>query len=263
MNIIVLIKEVPDMESVRFDRERGVIDRSSAKGEINPFDLYALQLAVDLKRQCGGQVTAVSMGPKRCIASLRDAWARGADKCICVTDRDFGGADTYATSKTLASVLERLEYDLIICGEKTVDGDTAQVGAGVAEMLDIPHSYYVDEVMSIKEGRLQVLVSNLCGLSQVREMKLPALISVGRGVAHPLLPALKRKVDSVSVEVECIGLEELSEVLLRDDVGLRGSPTKVSKIVIPQALGRNSVIYREDMTGFARAVKDVVRSEMK
>ena len=258
MNIIVLIKEVPDMEVVRFDRERGVIDRSSAGTEINPFDLYALQAAVDLKEKVGGHITAITMGPKRATSSLKDAWARGADECICVTDSKFAGADTYATSKTLSAVIAKLEVDLILCGEKTVDGDTAQVGAGVAELLELPHSYYVEEITKIEDGWVTVVTSELCGLSQVRKMKLPALISVGRKLASPLLPSLKRKIDSIDLEVKKVGFDELSDAISEEEVGLKGSPTKVSKIVIPKEIRRESEVYREDIKGFCKAVKSLV-----
>ena len=259
MNLIVLIKEVPDMEVVRFDRERGVIDRSSAGAQINPFDLYALQAAADLKKKYGGHIWAITMGPERAVASLKDAWARGADECICVTDSKFGGADTYATSKALSAVIAKMEVDLILCGEKTVDGDTAQVGASVAELLGIPHSYYVEEITNIEDGWVTLVTSELCSHRQVRKMKLPALISVGRKLASPLLPSLKRKIDSIDIEVKKVGFDELSDRISEDEVGLKGSPTKVSKIVIPDETKRESEIYREDIKGFMKDVKNLMK----
>ncbi|MCL2699665.1 MAG: electron transfer flavoprotein subunit beta/FixA family protein [Defluviitaleaceae bacterium] len=256
MNIIVLIKEVPDMERVRFDRERGVVDRASASAEINPFDLYALQAAADLKAEYGAYVTVVSMGPERCADSLQDAVARGADACVCVTDRRFGGADTYATSKTLAAAVARLDYDLILCGEKSVDGDTAQVGAGVAELLDIPHSYYVEKI-DVGEGEVTLTTADICGSKQQRRMKLPALVSVGRSIASPRLPELKRKIDSISADVKMLGLEDLT-ALSEDEVGAKGSPTKVSKIVIPEDSRRDGEIFRDEIS-FIEAVKAAAR----
>ena len=127
MKILVLLKEVPDMEKVRFDSQRGVVDRSSAPAELNPFDESALQAALDLKRKTGAHVTVLTMGPPRAELTLQDACARGADAGILLTDRAFGGADTFATSRTLAAAIATLDYDLILCGEKSVDGDTAQV----------------------------------------------------------------------------------------------------------------------------------------
>ena len=257
MHIIIMIKEVPDMERVRFDLERGVVDRASAAAEINPFDLYALQAAVDLKHRYGGRVTAISMGPPRCVESLRDAWARGADACVCVTDRHFGGADTLATSRVLAAAIAQMEYDLILCGEKSVDGDTAQVGAQVAELLDIPHSYYVERVTNIDEGIISLTTADLCGARQDRKMKLPALVSVSRQIAIPLLPTLQRKLESIVVDVKKVGLDDLG--LSEMDVGAKGSPTHVSKIVVPKIAVRDSKIFHDDLGGFLKAVKSLAR----
>ena len=261
MKIIVLIKEVPDMERVLFDRERGVVDRASASAEINPFDLYALQAAVDLKKIHGGHITAVSMGPERCTSSLKDAYARGADSCVCVTDKNFAGADTLVTSRVLAAAISRLEYDLIICGEKTVDGDTAQVGAEVAELLNIPHSYYVEEISKVESGHISVFTSEINGSNQARRMKLPALISVVRHIAKPLLPPLKRKLDSVSIDIKKIGANELN--IPEENAGLKGSPTRVSKIVIPKAAVRKCEIFRDDLNAFIQAVKPFAKRKAK
>ncbi|MCL2851528.1 MAG: electron transfer flavoprotein subunit beta/FixA family protein [Defluviitaleaceae bacterium] len=260
MNIIVLIKEVPDMERVRFDRARGVIDRISSEGEINPLDLWALQSAVDIKNRHGGCVTAMSMGPERSIASLRDAFARGADNCILLSDRRFAGSDTYATSRVLAGAISRMNPDLIICGEKTVDGDTAQVGAEVAELLDIPHSYYVESIDSMEDSGVVVTVSDICGSKQQRRMKLPALIAVNRSIAYPLLPALERKLESISLNVQKMGISELSGVVGENDAGLNGSPTKVSKIVIPDIVKRKGKIFQNDGSdNFINAFKTAVQ----
>ena len=256
MNIVVLIKESPDMDRVLFDRERGIIDRASAGAEINPFDLYALQAAVDLRERYGGQVTAVSMGPPGCAASLRDAWARGADACILVTDPRIGGSDTLATSRVLAAAVARMDFDLILCGEKTVDGDTAQVGAEVAELLDIPHSYYVHEISDISKGFISLVSANICGANQRRRMKLPALVSVVRHIAAPKLPALKRKMDSLSVDIEKLSLSDIN--VPEDKVGIKGSPTRVSKIVVPKITVRESKIFKDDVNGFIETLRKAI-----
>ena len=259
MNILVLIKEVPDMERVKFDRERGVIDRASASGEINPLDLYALQAAVDLKNKHGGHIVAVSMGPEKSENSLRDAYARGADRCVLVTDKKFAGSDTLATSRILAAAISQMAYDLILCGEKTVDGDTAQVGAEVAELLDIPHSYYVENVDAITKKEITVITGEICGKKQSRVMKLPALMAVNKGIAKPLLPSLKKKLDSVAVNIDRVGMAEIGDLVDPAHLGTKGSPTKVSKIVIPKDVKRNGVIFRDDLKGFLSAVRGVIR----
>ena len=256
MNIIVLIKEVPDMTKVRFDSERGVVDRSSAEAEINPFDMNALQAAVDLKNKYGGKITALSMGPPRAENSLRDAYARGADKGVLLTDRRFGGADTCATSYTLASGIKALrDYDLIICGEKSVDGDTAQVGAQVAEFLDIPHAYYVEDIKNLNKNEIEVQIENLFGSKQIRKMQLPALISVTKNVASPRLPTVKRKLKSLETEIYKYGMADLKEYITEEEAGFKGSPTKVSKIHIPKEETRVSRIFRGNLQDFIIEIK--------
>jgi electron transfer flavoprotein beta subunit len=260
MNILVLIKEVPDMGKVKFDSEKGVVDRSSAESEINPFDMNALQTAVNIKNNYGAKITVLTMGPLKAEKSLRDAYARGADNGILMTDRKFGGADTYATSKTLSAGIKHFgKYDLIICGEKSVDGDTGQVGAEVAEFLDIPHAYYVDKIISINENDIEVEIENLCGNKQIRKMKLPSLIGVTKNINTPKLPTVNRKLQSLNVEIEKVSLIDLNEFINENDVGFKGSPTKVSKIVIPDSLKRESIIYRDDYDTFLKAIKQELK----
>lgn len=259
MNILVLIKEVPDMDKVKFDSEKGVVDRSSAESEINPFDMNALQTAVDLKKEYNADVTVLTMGPLKAEKSLRDAYARGSDHGILLTDRKFGGADTYATSKTLsAGIKDTGNYDLIICGEKSVDGDTAQVGAEVAELLDIPHSYFVEKINSINNSEIEIEIENLCGNKQTRKMTLPALISVTKNINRPKLPTVNRKLESLNTEIKKLSLDDLNEYLNENDVGFKGSPTKVNKIVIPSLFKRESCIYRDDYVSFKEAINQEI-----
>ncbi|KUO77705.1 MAG: electron transfer flavoprotein, beta subunit [Clostridia bacterium BRH_c25] len=254
MNIVVLIKEVPDMDRVKFDKEKGVVDRSSAEAEINPFDMHALQAAVDLKKKYNANVTVVTMGPPRAEKSLRDAYARGADKCVLLTDRKFGGSDTYATAITLASAIQRIkDCDLIICGEKSVDGDTAQVGAEVAEFLDLPHTYYVEKIISINETEIEVVSSKMRGSKQIRKMKLPALIGVNKNINIPQLPTLKRKLESLNIGIEKLGMDDLLDYMTEENTGFKGSPTKVSKIEIPKEASREGRIFRDDRESFIKA----------
>jgi len=176
LRIIVLLKQVPDIEKVRFDVETGRIDRSSAPAETNPFDLHALEAGLQIKEKLGGSVTVISMGPRQAESSLKDALARGADRAILLTDPRLAGADTIATAKALAAAIRKLgEFDLILCGEKTVDGDTGQVGPEVAELLGIPHAAYVCEIREIAHEWIKV-VSDM-GDKYLYELKLPALLT--------------------------------------------------------------------------------------
>lgn len=201
LRIVVPIKQVPDMERVEFDIEKGVVDRTSAEGEINPFDLNALEAAVQIKEKLGGTITVISMGPSQAESALKDALSRGADSAVLLVDREFAGADTLATSYVLASAIKKLgQFDLIICGEKTVDGDTGQVGPEIAEHLGIPHVAYVSE---IKEGGEKLVVA--CDMEDDRyliESAFPLLITVTKDINVPRLPTFSDKLKARKAEVE-------------------------------------------------------------
>jgi len=242
--IIVLLKQVPDIEEVKFDTEKGTLDRSSAKAEPNPFDLNALEAGVQIKEKLGGTITVVSMGPPQAESALRDALARGADRAILLTDKKFGGADTLATSYTLASAIKKLgNFDLIICGEKTVDGDTGQVGPEVAEHLGIPHVAYVSEIKKCdKEGF--VTVSQMGEYRYLTELKSFGLITVTKDINEPRLPSLRDKLKARKSEIEIWSVDDLTNGADRNKFGIMGSPTSVYKITIPSVEGRRGKIFR-------------------
>ena len=259
LRIIVLIKQVPDIEKVKFDFKTGRLDRSSASAVINPFDLNALEAAVQIKEKMRAIVTAISMGPKNAEASLRDAIARGADKAILLTDIRFAGADTLATSYTLASAIRKLgSFDLIICGEKTIDGDTAQVGPEVAEFLGIPHVAYVEEIREENEGG--ILVKSKMGESYyLIALSFPGLITVTKDVNTPRLPTLRGKIRSRKSVITIWDAESLSDVAETDRFGVSGSPTTVAKVYAPHTEKRRSLILRGDMEEAARRIVSVLK----
>ena len=252
----MLIKEVPDMEKVKFDSDKGVVNRAGAPAEINPFDENALQAAVNLKNKYDDiEVTVMTMGPPRAEKTLRRAYACGADRLVLVSDPKFGGSDTFATSRVLAAAVRCSgPYDLILCGEKSVDGDTAQVGAEVAAFLDIPHSYYAGSITPVSAGAVEVQVEDICGFRQKRIMNMPALCSVTKNIAAPLLPTLKRRLESLAAPVETLSMSQLADFIAPEQTGFAGSPTKVSRIVIPGETTRNSLIFRENPQAFAEAL---------
>jgi len=259
LSIIVLIKQVPDIEKVRFDFKTGRLDRSSAEAVINPFDLNALEAAVQIKEKIGATVTAISMGPKTAEASLRDAIARGADKAILLTDIRFAGADTLATSYTLASAIKKLRsFDLVICGEKTIDGDTAQVGPEVAEFLGIPHVAYVEEIRDVKKDR--ILVKSKMGRNYyVIALRFPGLITVTKDANTPRLPTLRDKIRSRRAEVLIWNAESLSDVAEIDRFGISGSPTTVAKVYAPRAEKRRGQIFHGDPEDAAERIVSVLK----
>ena len=259
LRIIVLIKQVPDIEKVKFDFKTGRLDRSSASAVINPFDLNALEAAVQIKEKMRAIVTAISMGPKNAEASLRDAIARGADEAILLTDIRFAGADTLATSYTLASAIRKLgSFDLIICGEKTIDGDTAQVGPEVAEFLGIPHVAYVEEIREVNKDRMTVR-SKMGESYYLIALSFPGLITVTKDVNTPRLPTLRGKIRSRKSVITIWDAESLSDVAEIDRFGVSGSPTTIAKVYAPHTEKRGSLILKGDMEEAARRIVSVLK----
>ncbi len=245
LQIIVLMKPVPDMEKVKFDTEKGTIIRESSELQINPFDLHAIELAVQIKEKVGGQVTVMSMAPLHAQEALRDAIARGCDGAILLSDKRFAGADTLATAYALASGIKKLgKFDLIIAGEKSVDGDTAQVPAEVAEFLNIPHASYVSKLIDVGENTVRVLTEQESPYEV--ELKLPALLQVTKEVAKPRVPLLKDKLRARKASIEIWTAESLSDVADVKQFGFSGSPTWVAKIIVPKPKTRNKQVLKPE-----------------
>ena len=232
MRIIVPIKQVPETNAVKMDEETGTMIREGVEAIINPLDLYAIEIAIQLREAHGGEVTAISMGPPNAVKALREAVAMGCDSAVLICDKRFAGSDTWATSYVLAGAIRRLgEVDLILCGERATDGDTGQVGPGIASFLDLPAATYVAKIDEVGEQtlRLRRLVED--GY-EILEVDLPALLTVVKEIADPRLPTLggKKKAKHVEIPIwrpEDIGVEP-------DKIGLNGSPTRVVKIFRPK-----------------------------
>lgn len=239
MNIVVCIKQVPDTAEVRINPETGTLMREGVPSIINPYDTHALEAALQMKDQRGATVTVLTMGPPQAEAALREAISMGADDAVLLTDRAFAGSDTWATSYALSKAIERLKADIIICGKQAIDGDTAQVGPEVAEMMGIPHVAYVKKVEELAGGSIRVERMMDEGYDVV-ESTLPVLLTVVKELNIPRLPSLKGKMRAKKAEVKKwtaadIGAEE--ELL-----GLKGSPTQVKKIFAPEARSDREMI---------------------
>ena len=232
MNIIVCIKQVPGTAKVEIDEKTGVLKRDGVESKLNPYDLFALECGVRLKQQYGGTVTAITMGPPQCESAIREAFMMGVDAGAILSDRRFGGADVLATSYTIAQGIRKLgEFDLILCGKQTTDGDTAQVGAELAEFLELPHITNVCRIIEAKEGKLiieQDMPSSIVTLS----VDMPCLIAVDKDICQPRLPSYKLKKATAKREIRWLGLDDLDD---RDPLryGLNGSPTQVKRIFPP------------------------------
>lgn len=230
MNIAVCIKQVPDSDKVTIDRESNRLNRAGVPSIINPFDENALEMALQLKDLHGGKVTVISMGPPQAEEALRTALAHGADEAILISDRKFGGADTWATSYTISLAIRKLEkIDLVLFGKQAIDGDTAQVGPGVAHFLDIPVLTYVKSVKVLDTGFKVEKVTE--DGYEVWEIDRPAALTVVKEANQLRMPSLKKKMASKKALIPVWGFDELKADEAK--IGLAGSPTKVNKIFAP------------------------------
>ncbi len=242
MRIVVCIKQVPDTTEVRLDPETNTLARDGVSSVMNPYDEHALEEAVRLKEMLGDvEVTAVTMGPPQAEGMLRDAVARGADRAVLVSDRSFAGADTWATSYTLEHAVRTVGgADLILCGRQAVDGDTAQVGPGLATRLAIPFVTCVQKIREAAEGRL-VVERMMDNGYDVVAVQLPALLTVVKDINTPRVPSLKGKMKARKAEIESLTAEALGAE--PHCLGLSGSPTMVTKVFAPEARGQRRELH--------------------
>ena len=232
MNIIVCIKQVPDTTEIKIDPVTNTLIREGVESIINPFDLYAIEEAVRLKEAYNGTVTAITMGPPQAEAILREAVSLGVDNIVLLSDRKFAGADTLATSLTLSAAIRKLEkYDIIFFGQQAIDGDTAQVGPGVAAHLDIEQICFVSKIVSIENNKLVVERLMEDGYDTLSS-EMPIALSVVKEINTPRLPSLRGKKNAKTIELTTWNAEALN--LDERTIGLNGSPTQVVKIFSPQ-----------------------------
>jgi len=244
LDIIVPIKQVPETSNVKMDPDTGTMIRTGVEAIVNPLDLYAIEAALRLREQAGGRVTALSMGPPKAAHALKEAIAMGCDDAILLSDRKFAGSDTWATAYALAQAIRRIEAsDLIICGERATDGDTGQVGPGIAAFLDLPLATYVSRILNLSDGGLRVerLVE---GGAEILWTPLPAVLTVVKEIAYPRLPTLRGKQRAKSIELPVWGPDEIDARV--EWLGLKGSPTRVAKIAKPQVARQGELIHVKD-----------------
>ncbi len=234
MKTAVCIKQVPGTAHVEIDPETGVLKRDGVESKMNPYDLYALETALRFKQQCGAEITVLTMGPPQAQAVIREAYMMGADSGILLSDRRFGGADVLATACTLAQGIKSMGgCDLIICGRQTTDGDTAQVGAELAEFLNIPHVTSVCKIHEITEASITVDL-DMPLHTVTAKIAFPCLITVEKGIFEPRLPSYKLKLATADRPIRGLTLDDLED---RDakHYGLNGSPTQVKRIFPPES----------------------------
>jgi len=255
MDIIVPIKQVPETGNVKMDEETGTMIRDGVESIVNPLDLYAIECALQLKEQHGGKITVLSMGPPKAEKAIREALSMGCDEGILLTDRAFAGSDTWATSYVLAgSVKELGDFDMIITGVRATDGDTGQVGPELASMLNLPVATFVSKIVSIDGNSVTVERLIEGGYETVR-LPLPCLMSVVNEISYPRLPTLRGKQTARKKEVPSWGKDDLD--VEESSLGLKGSPTRVVKIMKPK-ISRNGIVLDTKVVGVNNAVKELV-----
>ena len=245
MKAIVCVKQVPDTSGKVAVNANGTLDRASMATITNPDDLAAVEVALQLKEQTGCEVIVVTMGPAAAEDMLRELLARGADKAVLVSSREFGGSDTYATSQILAAAVNKIgveEGDIVFCGRQAIDGDTAQVGPQIAEKLNLPQVTYAADIKVegkevvvqrlLEDGFMTIKVQTPCLITCIKELNTPRYMSVS-GVFEAYGKPL------TTYDYEALKDDPLIEV---DTIGLKGSPTNIFKSFTPPQKGVGQMV---------------------
>jgi electron transfer flavoprotein beta subunit len=249
---------VPDTTEVRFNPETNTLMRDQVESIINPFDTYAIEEALRLKEAHGGRVTVLTMGPAKAEKELREAAAMGCDDAVLLSAREFAGSDTWATAYTLAQAIRRMgDYDVILCGRQAMDGDTGQVGPGIANQLGVPQLTYVSRIRQIDFSTRVIEVERL--LEEGREVvrtALPALLTVVKEINRPRTPTPRGLRSARRLQIPVWTVDDIPAV---DGarLGLEGSPTRVVRVFSPPRRdGRAEIIPAESIEGAAERLCD-------
>ncbi|CVK18999.1 MULTISPECIES: electron transfer flavoprotein subunit beta/FixA family protein [Sporomusa] len=242
MEIVVCVKQVPDTTEVKIDPVTNTLIRQGVPSIVNPFDKNAVEAALQLKDTHGGKVTVISMGPPQAKDALKECLAMGADEAILLSDRAFGGADTLATSHTLAAGIKKLgKVDIILCGKQAIDGDTAQVGPEIAEHLDIPQVTYVSKIEA-EGGKLKVEREQEEGY-EIIEVSTPVMLTVVKSINIPRNPTVKGTMKANRKEIPVWTVNEVT--VEAEKIGLKGSPTQVRRIFTPTQRTQGEIIQAD------------------
>ncbi len=257
MNIVVCIKQVPDTTEVQINPDTGTLMRDGVPSIINPFDMYAIEESLRLKERFGGKVTAITMGPPQAREALLETIAMGVDEAVLLSDRAFAGSDTLATSYSLSRAISKIgPCDVIMCGKQASDGDTAQVGPGIAECLKIPFIAFVKKIEAVANGTARVERMMEYGYDII-ETPLPAVLTVVKEINEPRLPSLRGKMRAKKYEPIRMTADELD--VDRRRLGLDGSPTQVIKVFTPDLRKAGEMISADTPEDIAR----ILRTKLK
>ena len=256
MKIIVCIKQVPDTTNVRIDPETNTLIREGVESIINPFDEYALEEGIRLQEEYGGETNALSMGPPQVETALRDTLSMGIQNAYLLCDRAFAGADTLATGYTLAAGIRKLGgADIILMGRQAIDGDTGQVGPGVAENLNIPHITDIKKIEQVDEDGTLIVQRAVEGGYVRLKTRLPVVLTVVKEINEPRLPSLKTKMQARKKEINIWNKDDLE--VDSDRLGLNGSPTWVTKIFTPPPSNKGKLFSGEKTEAVAALIAEL------
>jgi len=264
MNIVVCIKQVPDTTEVKVDPETGTLMREGVPSIVNPFDEFAIEEALSLRQTFGGRVTVITMGPPQAASALRQALGMGADEAVLLSDRTFAGADTWSTSYTLAAAIRKTgPFDIILCGKQAIDGDTGQVGPGIAVQLGIIPLTYVSKINRVELTSAPGVIEVERILDEGREIvegRLPALLTVVKDINVPRLVSISDIRRALKIQIPTWTAADLPGVDSRK-LGLEGSPTRVSRIESPpRRASKGEMIPVDNVDEAASALVDKLRA---
>lgn len=256
MNIIIPIKQVPETSNVKMDPETGTMIRDGVESIINPLDLYAIEVGIQLKEEHGGKVTVITMGPPSASKALKEAIAMGCDDGILITDRKFAGSDTWSTAYVLAEAIKKIgDYDLILAGERATDGDTGQVGPNIAAELNLTLGTYISKVEEVDKDKIVVERLLEEGYEKL-ELPLPSLLTVVKEISYPRLPTLRGKQRAKKSELPSLTVKDMD--FDETKLGLKGSPTRVVKIETPKVTRGGTIVSAKDDDQLEEAVDKLV-----
>ena len=234
------------MAEIRIDEVTHTLIRSGVPSILNPFDEFAVEEALRVREKFGGEVTATSMGPPQAKEALFQCLAMGVDRAILLSDLKFAGADTLATARTLAMTIQKISFDLVICGMKAVDGETCQVGPQVAELLDVPHVSYVKRLEVNPDGKSLVAERMTEQGHQVVRSSIPCLLTASKALNMPRIPTLLKQMAAKKKTIETFTAEDIHAQ--KDEVGLPGSRTHVLRVYTPNlSTGESKIVSGEDL----------------
>ncbi len=246
MKIAVLVKQVPATDKVKINKETGTMIRENLESELNPLDMYAVEEAVRLKEKYENiETVAISMGPPFAKDVIKDAISMGIDKGYLLSDRKFGGADTWATAYTLSKAIKKLgNFDIIFTGERATDGETGQVGPSLAAQLDLPIITYVSKLLEVKER--SIIAERLIeGGKELVEVQLPTVISVVKEINEPRIPNFAGKMRAKKAEIPILTGNDID--VDPSKIGLLGSPTRVVNVYYPKMTRKGKIIKPKDI----------------